>query len=105
MAITIELKLPSGKSVYAETADVSGQFNQLAATKSGGRSLTDVVTDMRETLTVIAGALDDLTPRAPDKVAVELSFELGTNGVLKLLGADAKGGIKVALTWDAKPKP
>ncbi len=54
MASTIELKLSCGKSVFAETADVSGQFTQLAAPKSGGRGLTDVVAEMRETLTVIA---------------------------------------------------
>lgn len=104
MATTVELQLPSGKNVIAVAEDASGQYRNFAAGTSGRRSLADVAEELRETLTVVAGALENLTPRAPDKVGLELSFEIATNGVLKLLGADAKGGIKVTLTWETKPK-
>lgn len=104
MSTIVELKLPSGNSVFAVAEDVSGRFREMSAGKSGERTLGTVADELRETLTVIAGAIENLTPRAPDKIGLEVSFEIGTNGVLKLLGADAKGGIKVSLAWENKPK-
>lgn len=103
MGETVTLTLPSGKDVLIETSGTGGGLRDLSTSGPSKRSLTEVAEEMRETVAVLAGALENLTPRVPDKVGIELSFELATNGVIKLLGADAKGGIKVSLAWE-KPK-
>ena len=102
MSAIVELELPSGAVVVAETTDVGGGFHELSPGQPVRRKLVDVAKELGDALGVLAGALESLTPRAPDTIVVETSVEIGTGGAVKLFGADVKGGLKVTLTWSAK---
>ncbi|MBK8174674.1 MAG: hypothetical protein IPK66_05160 [Rhodospirillales bacterium] len=102
MSAIVELELPSGAVVVAEATSVGGGFRELSPGQPVRRKLVDVAKEMGDALGVVAGALESLTPRAPDTIVVETSVEIGTGGAIKLFSADAKGGLKVTLTWSAK---
>ena len=100
----IELELPSGRIVVAEAYGAGGAFRALGAGERLRRKLTDVADELRETLSVIAEQLENLTPRQPDKIAIELAVDIASGGAIKILAGDVKGGLKVSLTWEAKQK-
>lgn len=103
MAQEIKLELPSGGTVFA-VASGKGGFEEYATPGPVTRKLTEIADELRETLSVLAGRLESLTPRQPDEITLEMNVEVGSGGALKILTADIKGGMKVTLKWDnAKP--
>lgn len=102
MTQTVEFELPSGKSLLIQVDEAPGQFREMGAGQNIKRKVEDIIGNMRETIEVLSNAFTAIGPRAADKTTVDFSFEISTNGLIKLLGADAKGGVKVSLTWENK---
>lgn len=99
MSQIIEIELPSKRTIQAEVTAPVGTFQEMAVGDTIRRKLTDIADELRETVSVVADKLDGL---GPDKVTIEVSMEIGTNGALKFFGADAKSGLKISLSWDKK---
>ena len=103
MTRTIALKLPSGRTVLTEIEAGDGEWQQMAAGAKGTGVFEDSIQTLREMLESAASGLDRIGPRRPDTVTLELSVELASGGVIKLLGGSAKGGLKVSMTWKGAP--
>jgi|WetSurMetagenome_2_1015567.scaffolds.fasta_scaffold120054_2 hypothetical protein len=101
----IELTLDDGKSVFVEAeTEPSGSYREL----SGGKqeSVKKAFSMVSETLAAIAADIESQLcklARGPDKVTVELIADIKTGGNLFLFSGNAKGGIKLQLTWE-RPK-
>ncbi len=104
MSEPLQLKLPSGKIIFADatSAPPDENWGELAAKKSNIFDAAEVFDSLRETLAVAAEKLCEIGPRTPDKVTLEMNVEIASGGVIKILAGEAKGGLKVALSWDNK---
>lgn len=106
MAELIELELSDTRKVLVEveSSDVGKDgFRDLCAEGGTGgrvtRKLSDVAEELKDIMNGIAEKVREAGPGVPDRTTVEMSVNLGTGGALRFLGADARGGIKVTLTW------
>ena len=106
MGHVIVYDLPSGAKVEFEVAGtgMSESRNFSAGGSIGARvascTLEAALAPLKEAMEVVARGLDGLKALGPDKVEVEMSAELSTGSVVKVLLGEGKGGIKVKLAWD-----
>lgn len=106
MAKTITYELPSGKSVEFEVSDSGPRTRDFAsggAPEKGG-PLDAAMEKLTETLAVFAKGLDTIEKFGPDKLELEVSAELGPGGVVKFFLGEAKGGLKITMSWDKVKK-
>lgn len=101
MPRTITYELPSGKSVEFEVSDSGPRTRDFAAGASDkGGPLDAAMEKLTETLEVLAKGLDKIEKIGPDKLSLEVSAELGPGGVVRLFLGEAKGGLKITMSWD-----
>lgn len=102
MAKTITYELPSGKTVEFEVSDSGPRTRDFAAgsaTDKGG-PLDEAMEKLTETLAVFTKGLDAIEKIGPDKLSLEISAELGPGGIVKFFLGEAKGGLKITMSWD-----
>lgn len=102
MAETITYELPSGKTVEFELGETFSRTRDFGAgaSKDKGGPLDTAMEKLVETLAVFAKGLDTIENFGPDKLELEVSAELGPGGMVKFLLGEAKGGLKIKMSWD-----
>lgn len=104
MAKITKLTLPNNRAVYVEAEEVKPSGPQDLSSgddKSIAEEAFDVVSStLAEVASNLEQHLSEFGAKGPQKVVVEIHAEIKGGGSVFIVSGEAKGGLKVQLTWD-----